>query len=342
MGNRLSVTVVVPVYNVERYLRRCIESLLAQDYPALEIIMVDDGSSDNSGQICDEYAETYGNVKVLHKKNGGLSSARKAGYDIASGELIAFVDSDDFVAPQYVSLLATPFADKTVQLSICGYATQTDNSVTPSYLPYKKYLIENHNISTDYILPLIGTVSQKYAINIPGFVPIRMYRRHLLEGEDFVSEREYFTEDIIMNILYAKRMTGTIAVVNEPLYFYCVNPGSLTLKYRENIFSLLMARYEFCRSIGEDMDLDSEQLCLRLNGNLGSVVTRSVYNIGRIRNYRKFKSKLKVIFNQPQVKSLFRSGGWSTNATWHKIIYVAYWTKAYFILYKLLKTRKVI
>lgn len=342
MENKLSVTVVVPIYNVEKYLRRCVESLLAQDYPSLEIILVDDGSPDKSGSISDEYASIYDNIKVIHKENGGLSSARKAGFDVASGELIAFVDSDDYVSPQYVSRLAESFTDENVQLSICGYVTQTNCSIVPSKLPYNKHAIECTDIAASYILPLIGTIHDKDAINIPGFVCIRMYRRKLLDPSDFVSEREFFTEDIIMNILYARRISGNIAVVNEPLYYYCINPGSLTLKYREEIFSMLMARYNFCKNIAKDMGFDPMQLKLRLNGNLAAVVTRSIYNIGRIRRYQNFKTELKRIFNQPEVRELFENENWPKEASWHKIIYYTHLMKTYFILYKFLKTRRIL
>ncbi len=342
MVNKPSVTVVVPIYNVEKYLRRCIDSLLAQDYSLLEIILVDDGSPDNSGAICDKYASTHPNIKVIHKANGGLSSARKAGYEVAQGELIAFVDSDDYVAPQFIGKLASPFADKNVQLSICGYATHSSKGDIAVKLPYDKAIIEYSEIVPSYILPLIGTDYQTNAINIPGFVCIRMYRRELLEPYHFVSEREYYTEDILMNILYAKRMTGNMAVINESLYFYCVNPGSLTLKYRDGVFSMLMARFNFCKEITAGMAIDKLQLNLRLAGNLVAVVTRSIYNIGRIRNYRHFKKELKLILNQPEVRELFLNRNWPQKATWHKIIYYTYLSKSYFLLYKLLKTRRVI
>lgn len=95
--NRPLISVIVPVYKVEAFLPRCVDSLLRQTYPNLEIILVDDGSPDRCGEICDSYAEKDGRVKVIHKRNGGLSSARNAGIDIARGEYLGFVDSDDWV-----------------------------------------------------------------------------------------------------------------------------------------------------------------------------------------------------------------------------------------------------
>ena len=97
------ISVIVPVYKVEPYLRRCIDSIISQTYHNLEIILVDDGSPDNCGAICDEYAEKDTRVRVIHKSNGGLSDARNAGLDIMTGDYVAFVDSDDWIDKQHLS-----------------------------------------------------------------------------------------------------------------------------------------------------------------------------------------------------------------------------------------------
>ena len=95
----MKISIIIPVYNVKKYLRECLDSILAQSYKDFEIIIVDDGSTDSSGNICDEYSMKYENIKVLHKNNNGLSSARNAGLDIAQGEYILFFDCDDVVSP---------------------------------------------------------------------------------------------------------------------------------------------------------------------------------------------------------------------------------------------------
>ena len=96
-AKKCKVSIIVPVYNVEKYVERCIESIIKQSYKNLEIILIDDGSKDNSGKICDEYAEKDNRIKVIHKKNGGLSDARNTGLNIADGEYICFIDSDDYI-----------------------------------------------------------------------------------------------------------------------------------------------------------------------------------------------------------------------------------------------------
>ena len=94
------ISVIVPIYKVEKYLQKCVDSILAQTYSNLEIILVDDGSPDRCGELCDEYAEKDGRIRVIHKKNGGLSDARNAGIDVAAGKYLAFVDSDDYIHPK--------------------------------------------------------------------------------------------------------------------------------------------------------------------------------------------------------------------------------------------------
>ena len=115
------VSVVIPVYNVEKYLNKGIESVLSQSYEELEIILVDDGSTDSSGKMCDVYARQDKRVHIMHKENGGLSSARNAGIREAHGEYIAFVDSDDWVEPDYIERLLKACVENAAEMSICSY-----------------------------------------------------------------------------------------------------------------------------------------------------------------------------------------------------------------------------
>ena len=103
MGNDVKISIIIPVYNVEQYLEQCLDSILRQTYKNYEIILVDDGSSDNSGVICDKFAFKYSFIHVIHKTNGGLSSARNAGLDVATGSYVLFVDSDDYIGENAIS-----------------------------------------------------------------------------------------------------------------------------------------------------------------------------------------------------------------------------------------------
>ncbi len=120
MGENLTVSVIVPVYNVEKYLSRCVGSILEQTFTDFELILVDDGSPDKSGELCDKYAKKDSRIKVIHKENGGVSSARNAGLDIAQGKYITFVDSDDWVAKNYLESLFVAIRKNNSDISICG------------------------------------------------------------------------------------------------------------------------------------------------------------------------------------------------------------------------------
>ena len=132
------ISVIVPIYNVEKYLDRCVQSIIDQTYKNLEIILVDDGSPDNCPKMCDEYAKLDKRIKVIHKKNGGLMAAWIDGVKMSSGKYIAFVDSDDWVEKTYIEDLYMPFNKyKNLQLTICKFYRATDDEKheknTPAY-----------------------------------------------------------------------------------------------------------------------------------------------------------------------------------------------------------------
>lgn len=122
------ISVIVPCYNVEEYLPKCIESILNQTYRNLEILLVDDGSPDNGGRICDEYAAKDDRIRVIHKKNGGLSDARNAALDVMTGEYVTFIDSDDYVTDGYVEYLYKLIKESGVRLSVSSHQTFEDGS----------------------------------------------------------------------------------------------------------------------------------------------------------------------------------------------------------------------
>ena len=131
----IKVSIIVPVYNVELYLEKCLQSLIDQTYKNIEILLVDDGSIDSSGRICDRYAELYNNISVWHKSNGGQSSARNYGVSFASGEYITFVDSDDYVDADYIKYMVDSLdINDPIDLVICAYV----NEIFDSNFTYSK------------------------------------------------------------------------------------------------------------------------------------------------------------------------------------------------------------
>lgn len=131
------VSIIVPIYKVEPYLRRCLDSIVNQTYTNLEIILVDDGSPDSCPQICDEYAAKDKRIVVIHKENGGLSDARNAGLDICKGEYISFVDSDDWVANVYIEILLKSITESNADIAICNFI-KTSQNYTLNIFNYQK------------------------------------------------------------------------------------------------------------------------------------------------------------------------------------------------------------
>lgn len=128
------ITVIVPVYNVEKYLRRCLDSIIGQTYQNLEILCIDDGSIDNSGEICEQYAARDARIKVIHQENQGLSTARNRGLDTATGEYIAFVDSDDYIAADVLEQLYQSAVSSDATCVICGYnCVDSNGSILSTY-----------------------------------------------------------------------------------------------------------------------------------------------------------------------------------------------------------------
>lgn len=251
MENAGVVSVIVPIYNVEPYLKRCVESLLKQTYPYLEIILVDDGSPDGCGSICDDYAAQDSRIQVIHKVNAGLGMARNSGLDIATGDFVVFVDSDDYVKEDYVEVFVRNVVENGADLAAIGhYRSSCDGKMHQKPITQVREIWEKSDIVEKVLLPIIGAAPE-----YPGEVEREMsvwcniYRRSLIEksGLRFVSEREYVSEDIFFNILYILN-SEKVVLCPECLYVYSENPTSLTSTYRAD-------RYEkYCRMFWKEKE----------------------------------------------------------------------------------------
>ena len=236
------ISVVIPVYGVEEYLDRCVKSVTEQTYSCLEIILVDDGSPDNCPAMCDKWAKKDNRIRVIHKENGGLTSARKAGFEIAKGEYIIFFDSDDYVEENMIEELVNKALATDKDITMCSYYRDTMYEMIPVCMGYQKDVIEREELPTCFIFPIIRPMKGDHEIN--GFLWTKLFKTSKIQAEYFVSEREYYTEDILFDIQIALHING-IALVNKPLYHYCENKDSLTFKYRENKFEMWNKRTAF-------------------------------------------------------------------------------------------------
>lgn len=216
------VSVIIPVYNAEKYLRRCIFSILNQTYNNIEIILVNDGSTDRSGDICQLYANKYTHIHAVHQDNQGPAAARNAGMTQATGTYIQFVDADDTIKPTMIAYLAGEM-DRGADLIISGFTTD-DRTFTPSMIGH---------FSKQALIPQIGKLYHE--IILPSLCN-KMYRHELIKTNEieFIQSCS-FGEDLLFNLDYLETCSN-IQVSPRALYEYRRNTDSLTSKYISDMF----------------------------------------------------------------------------------------------------------
>ncbi len=206
------VSVIVAVYNIEEYLPRCVDSILAQTYRNLEIILVDDGSKDQSGSICDSYAEKDRRIKVIHKKNGGLSDARNAGMDAASGEYIGFVDGDDWIEPDMYRAMYFACEKEKAQAAVCRYKQITKSGIIDGSAG------NSVSLSRDEALEIYVCGDERYLIY--NSVWSKLFARDLVEGMRFPVGKN--SEDIMFTTRAFCRMERLV-YLDEAYYNYVLD-----------------------------------------------------------------------------------------------------------------------
>ncbi len=240
------ISVIVPVYNAEKYLLRCVDSIRHQTYTNLEIILVDDGSPDNCPQMCDEVCGKDARVKVIHKHNAGQGLARNDGLDIATGKYVTFVDSDDWIGPEHVENLYNAIKKHDADASLGNHTrVSADGIKTPRMLPLEEGTYEGERIISELMLPLIGADTKTSGdILINSSVSMNMYRMECISKNNirFISERYAVAEDFYFNVDFF-HYASKIVYVKEKEYYYFKNPDSTCEKYNPKRFERTLNYY---------------------------------------------------------------------------------------------------
>ena len=219
VSNEPLISVIIPVYKVEKYLKKCVDSVINQTYDNLEIILVDDGSPDNCPKMCDEYAKKDKRIKVIHKENGGVGSARNKGIEKSTGDYITFVDSDDWIEKEFIHEMLDIANKYKVDYVTCGYYRVYES---------KKEII-NGNLeeividSKEYVNKLLN-VQNGY-----GFVHMKLIKKTKISNLRF-EEKLVVGEDALFNIQLCKNI-DRIVIYKKPLYNYYFNANSVVRKY---------------------------------------------------------------------------------------------------------------
>lgn len=259
------VSIIIPVYNVNSTLKRCMDTVLEQNFESYEIILVDDGSDDGSSSLCDDYL-CIQNVKVIHKVNGGLGSARNAGLEASTGKYICFVDSDDYISRDYLSVLYNAILLNDSDLVISGYMLKQNRNFT-EYAPKK---IAGFYSGDEYLRFLLefakGNAFLYFAWN-------KLYKRSLIVNHNLRYLDRHCAEDMMFNSQYFS-VAESVNIVNDIIYFYTIeNMNSLSNKRRTgfwNDMKLVMKSYQ---KIFEDKNI--EIICTLQLNNLILVLIRN-------------------------------------------------------------------
>lgn len=265
------VSIIIPVYNVpEKYLRECIESVMEQTLKEIEIILVDDGSPDNCGAICDEYASKDSRIKVFHKENGGVSSARNLGLDNATGKYIMFVDADDRIEQNAVDILLSYRESTNADLVICGY-----------YHDDEKVYYKGKSVKFLPKITAAQAIAGKYKY-VLGYLWNKLFSKEIIDNAKIrFDEAIAICEDSLFCQKYVANC-NKIVCVNELLYHYETNKNSAThanfSKNNVTVFSAYKRIIEFCNKTYSDKKLNE--------------LLYANYYCHHIRNLRRMKNEL--------------------------------------------------
>lgn len=254
MKNNVKISIIVPIYNSEKTIERCIKSLIRQTYKEIEILLIDDGSEDKSLEICNKYKKIDNRISVISKKNGGVSSTRNLGIKKSKGKYIQFVDSDDYIDNRMCEKLIFEMEKNKCDFVICGYKNINDAGKFIGDISYK-----NKNFKT--LKSMNGHFEKMYVKNLINTPWNKLYIKNLITH--YFDEDISLGEDLIFNLKYMDNISNGINVINDCLYYYVhANKESLTSKFRYQrieIGKLLQKNvHNFCKNtFGEFYDREN-------------------------------------------------------------------------------------
>ena len=224
----MDISVIIPIYNVEKYLKRCIDSVLLQEGISMEIILVDDGSTDSSGQICNKYATSHSNIRCLHINNAGPATAKNKGYDVAKGNYVAFIDSDDEIKQDMFSIMLKSGYQHNADIVCCNYI-QVDEE---GNISHTKHTDQEYVLTQDEALKAILIKDKIYSQCWTKIYKLETMRKNGVRNTEGLKTEE----DFIFNI-QAFACSKTVCIVDKPLYIYTHRSKSLSKDYFRNHIS---------------------------------------------------------------------------------------------------------
>ncbi|MDP4142967.1 MAG: glycosyltransferase [Bacillota bacterium] len=346
-----SVSIIIPIYNVEKLLRRCIDSVLEQTLANIEIILVEDGSPDNCSDICDEYKKKDTRIKVIHKKNGGLSSARNAGVKIATGEYIGFVDSDDWIEKDMYQKLFEAAASTNSDIVKCGFNVLQNNKIINSVIPELPKGIYEQKEIMNKLFP--GTISPQYLFSNKNKHVIASAWSHIYKKEfydnnnlTFISEKEILSEDFVFNF-QAYLKANRISIIEDKLYNYDIRIDSLSHCYRTDLYKRKLNFYNcFYRCLSENKLIDKyeDRLDYQYISNMFECLINECYAANKIKLSHKIKNMNNILSDNHLKELLIKCSTKDMHLKGKIIIFLMKnrYSLLFFIIYKLQRIFKKI
>lgn len=337
---KIKVSVVLPIYNVEQYLERCINSVVNQTYTNLEIILVDDGSPDNCPQMCEDWKKRDSRIKVVHKKNAGLGMARNSGIEAATGEYICFFDSDDYVKRDIIEKCVRIAKSKHADIVIYGFSdVNPSGEIIKTMVPTTKkdYYCGDEVQNTflpDLIAPNIVTGEKS---NLWMSAWCSFYSMELIKKTNwrFVSEREIISEDIY-SLLDLYKNVNSVCVINEALYLYCMNSTSLTHIFKPDRFERIKIFYDECLQIAKKHKYNRDVIN-RLSYQYISNTMAALKLVMTSSNHKdEKKAAVYRILMDPHLKAVIRSSKYPKDSIRRKVFMTLIKYRLYTICYMIL------
>ena len=347
MENRKVISVIVPVYNCEKWIVECITSVLKQTFTGYELILVDDGSTDRSGKICDEYAREYEQIRVIHKENGGgAGDARNCGIQASQGEFIVFLDGDDLQDPQMLQKMIGVQNKGDYDLVICGYQFKEEKGKGKDINP-EPAILENKEDVLNYFI-------KYYPDGLMGYPWNKLYRKRIITENNILFPKMRRLEDGIFNVDYIKQVER-MGIIPEPLVYYRANSQVILRKlpydFYDNMRTFSENYYKFLKSIcKERSEWEKPFVYYFLNDFVCCVENilanfwpeksweNKVGDLDMLRQDKMVKYMLTKLFCVPRysriVLSLFASGRWKvlTICVYFKLLMKKYAGKLFFLL----------
>ncbi len=254
-----TVSIIVPVYNAQDYLHKCLDALLSQSYEDFEIILVNDGSKDKSGSICDKYAAKDNRIKVIHKENGGVSTARNCGLDHATGKYIMFCDSDDYIMQDFSAPLVALAQNDVDCLVLAGITTIKDNQNTKDLLCPQYAEGDTPTMSNIEFCDLYVKLNLESSFTLMNMPYNKLFSRKVIEENNIRFDTSiHYNEDFIFNLQYLDKVSR-VKIYNKSIYNYYLDaPGSLCKRYFADIIHMFRVKEDVLKAVIFDKATDKE------------------------------------------------------------------------------------